>query len=251
MGFAEKDLIKDFEAIGIKSGDVLLVHSSLKSIGYVVGGAETVIKALLKVLGDNGTLVMPTFTGSEKLSAENPPYFDVKNSVCWTGLIPETFRKMEGVRRSLHPTHSVAVFGKKGEFLIKNHFYSKTPCDKKSPFYKLVKVGGKILLLGVTLDSMTLIHTVEELAKVSYHIQEKKVEATVIDERGEVKKRFLYIHKYGTPRYFRKIESESIEKGVMVKVSIGNAVSYLTDAKKFFKLALKKIKEDKDYFIVP
>jgi len=87
----------------------VLVHSSLSSLGCVEGGADAVIDALLDVLGPGGTLVVPTLTGTESLSAENPPRYDPDATPCWTGRVPETLRRRPGAMRSLHPTHSVAA----------------------------------------------------------------------------------------------------------------------------------------------
>ena len=86
-------IINGLKELGLKQGDTVLVHSSLSSFGYVDGGADTVIDALLETVGKEGTVLVPTLTGSEHLSAENPPVFDVRNTPCWTGKIPETFRK--------------------------------------------------------------------------------------------------------------------------------------------------------------
>ena len=71
-------ICKDLHALGVRAGDTILVHSSLKSLGPVPGGAETVIQGLLKALGDDGTLLFPAFSFST-VNLKNP-VFDVKNS---------------------------------------------------------------------------------------------------------------------------------------------------------------------------
>ncbi|MBO3803947.1 MAG: AAC(3) family N-acetyltransferase, partial [Candidatus Brockarchaeota archaeon] len=108
--FSKQDLTKDLEKIGLRKGDVVLVHSSLSRIGYVPGGAETAIGALLEAVGEGGTIVVPTITGSISDSPENPPSF-AKDKPSWTGSVPEALRKMRGAFRSKHPTHSVASVG--------------------------------------------------------------------------------------------------------------------------------------------
>ena len=72
-------------ALGIAPGSKLLVHSSLSSFGYVEGGANAVIDAFLDMVGVQGTLLVPTLTGDETLSAANPPVFDPVVQACWTG----------------------------------------------------------------------------------------------------------------------------------------------------------------------
>src|SRR3989337_1692670 len=109
--------------LGVPEGCVLIVHSSLSSLGYVDGGAETVVKAIMETIGKEGTLVVPTLTGNETLSRDNPPVFDVKNSKGLAGIIPEYVRKHPDSVRSLHPTHSVAAIGPLAQILIRDHIY--------------------------------------------------------------------------------------------------------------------------------
>ena len=194
------DLLNTFESIGIRKGDTLLVHSSLSSFGYVEGGEQTVIEALLASVGISGNVFVPTLTGKPSDGPTNPPVFDVKKSPCWTGRIPSEFMKLSEAKRSLHPTHSLAGIGLLVDYLIKGHEDSLTPCGKDSPYIKIAEIGGYILLLGVAMDSNTTIHSAEELANVPYHLQKEKTECTIIDYDGDILKRRLYLHHWGTPR---------------------------------------------------
>ena len=150
-------IVEGLKAGGLIVGCQILVHSSLSSFGHVEGGTDAVIDALLAAVGIEGTVLVPTLTGSEKLSPDNPPVFDPVNSACWTGKIPETFRKRSNAMRSLHPTHSVAAIGADAHELIKDHWYSVTPCDESSPYGKLAqRPNGYILLIGVDHESSTM-----------------------------------------------------------------------------------------------
>jgi aminoglycoside 3-N-acetyltransferase len=91
---------------------------------------------------------------------------DVRRSVCWTGRIPETARLRPDARRSLHPTHSVVALGAQATRYASNHERSSTPCDVWSPYHRLIDERGKILLLGVSQQSNTMLHCLEELAGV-------------------------------------------------------------------------------------
>ena len=137
-----RNLTEGFRSLGLTEGDTLIVHSSLKSLGYVHGGARTVIESLLTVIGQAGTLVVPTLTGKREDSPNCPPVFDVRKTPCWTGIIPETVRNMDGVTRSLHPTHSVAALGSRKLAMTSGHEDSASPCDAKSPFFKNAVTGG-------------------------------------------------------------------------------------------------------------
>ena len=139
----------------------LVVHSSLSSLGHVEGGADAVIDALLDVIGETGTLAMPTFTFPPK------PVFDPRTTRSTTGLITETFRRREGVLRSIHPTHSVAAFGPLADHLIDGH-RGATALGENSPLHRLALSGGFVLLLGVAHTSNAMVHVGEAVARVPY-----------------------------------------------------------------------------------
>ena len=96
----------DLQELGVKNGDNLLVHSSLRSLGKVEGGAETVIRGMLEALGGEGTLLFPALS-YVAVNAANP-VFDVRNTPSCVGALPEYFRTRPGTVRSLHPTHSMS-----------------------------------------------------------------------------------------------------------------------------------------------
>ena len=103
MNASFEKIKNDLLSLGVQPGDILMVHSSLKSMGQVEGGAETVIAALRAVLGEEGTLMLPAL--SYATSCKDLYFSNLETPSC-VGVIPETFRKMEGVRRTNHPTHS-------------------------------------------------------------------------------------------------------------------------------------------------
>ena len=109
MNATFEQLKKDLQNLGVSAGDLLVVHSSFKSLGLVEGGAECVIAALKDVLGPEGTLVFPTFTYSTSYASS---YFSNLETPSCVGYLSEFFRKTEGVIRTNHPTHSVAIYGK-------------------------------------------------------------------------------------------------------------------------------------------
>ena len=103
------DIAAALRSLGVRRGGSLLVHSSLRSLGRVPGGAETVVRGLLAALGEDGTLLMPALT-YEFVRSHNP-VFDVRGTPSNVGLIPEDFRLRPGTQRSIHPTHSVCAVG--------------------------------------------------------------------------------------------------------------------------------------------
>lgn len=217
------DIIKGLRDLGLFPGSKVLVHSSLSSFGQVEGGVETVIDALLATVDEQGTVLVPTLTGSELLSPENPPVFDPANTPCWVGRIPETFRQRPEAIRSINPTHSVAAIGADADLLTRFHRYSITPGDEQSPYLRLAGLpDGYVLLLGVGHESNTTFHSAEELVGVDYHMMPGLVPAKVLLD-GVEQTLHVMLHQYGTPRNFPIMESIFIERGIQRTGKIGDA----------------------------
>jgi aminoglycoside 3-N-acetyltransferase len=240
----QAQLSTEFAALGVPGGGQVLVHSSLRSLGQVEGGADAVIDALLAVLGPQGTLLVPTLTGSEALSAQNPPQFDPTHTPCWTGIIPETLRKRPGAVRSLHPTHSAAAIGAEAQALLAGHTFSVTPCDELSPYGELARRDdGYILLIGVTHESNTTFHHVEEMAGLPYHMQEGFAAATVVVD-GKLQTRHVMLHKYGPQRHFDVMEPLLLEQGIQRTGRVGEATVRLVHAPGLVRAALRAVAAD-------
>ena len=186
--------------------------------------------------------MVPTLTGRREDSVECPPVFDVRNTPCWTGLIPETFRKRPGAVRSLHPTHSVAAIGPRAEFLTKDHSKSPTPCGPESPYMRLAELEGKIVFLGVTLYCCTLLHTIEELAQSPYHLMPNAVPARITDYEGNTFTIETALHDWNTERQFEAIEPVWLEKGAMTKGRVGLCDVRVVLAKPAIAITLETLK---------
>lgn len=245
----KREIGAGLHALGIKEGDTLLMHTSIKSFGYIEGGVETLIDALRLAVGETGNLMAPTLTGSEKLSAQNPPVFDAMKTPCWTGLFPETFRKQREAKRSLHPTHSVSVIGPGAKELIKDHELSLTPCGTESPYYRLAQMKGKVVCFGVNFESVTLLHTVEELAEVPYHLQPEMAEAVITDIFGNTKKVMIYLHKYGDERNFSIMEPIMEEHGGVRKDKVLRSETRVIDAAMLVELSLERLKANPEFLL--
>ena len=167
----------DFKALGIKPGLTIIMHSSLSEIGWTVGGPVAVIDALMQVLTEEGTLIMPTFSGSntEPSYWENPPvpedwweiirkempaYHPEITPTRGVGTIADTFRRYPGVLRSNHPISSFAAWGKYAEFITFNHALL-ADLGEDSPLSRIYELNGYILLLGVTHENNSSLHLAE------------------------------------------------------------------------------------------
>ena len=159
----KKDIHEFLKNNGIKNTDTVLVHTSFRSLGGVEGGCDGFIDAFLSYLTD-GLFIVPTHTWAN-VGAESP-VFDVKATVPCIGALPAVaaFRP-DGVR-SLHPTHSVAAFGKNAREFTRGEEKCTTPCPPSGAWARLYERGAKILLIGVGLNRNTYIHAVDEMLEL-------------------------------------------------------------------------------------
>jgi aminoglycoside 3-N-acetyltransferase len=170
-------LSEEFSRLGVKSGMTLLVHSSLSSLGWVCGGAAAVILALENVLGEEGTLVMPTHSTDlsdptnwqhppvpeswwQKILDETPAFMPDLTPTKQMGAIPESFRKQNSTLRSYHPQVSFAARGKNAKFVTANHGLAYS-LGEGSPLARVYDLNGFVLLLGVGHSNNTSIHQAE------------------------------------------------------------------------------------------
>jgi len=175
-------LSRDLNSLGVTEGMIVIVHSSLSSIGWVCGGSVGVVLALEQTLGIDGTLIMPTHSGdlSDPAKWENPPvpqawwqsirdnmpaYDRFMTPARGIGTIPEVFRKQSGVTRSLHPNYSFAALGRESEYITTGEKLDFA-MDLDSPLGRLHELDGYVLLLGVGHGSNTSLHLAEYLADV-------------------------------------------------------------------------------------
>jgi len=242
-----KQISEELKTIGINKGDDLLIHTSYKSLGEVPKGPETLIKAIISHLGEDGTLLVPALTFNN-VTLEKP-IFDIRSTPACIGAVPEFFRNYPGVKRSMHPTHSVCVIGRRQNEYIDGHGNDNTPIGKNSPFYKLPHYGGKILFIGCGLGPNTSMHGVEELAGLPYVLNNETYLCTLTDENGKTYQQAHHRHQIGRhvakTRYERLADLMEIPRGMLLK-----ADCCLVDAAKMWKVAFEAVKRDTYYFVV-
>ncbi|MCX8080616.1 MAG: AAC(3) family N-acetyltransferase [Bacteroidia bacterium] len=245
----KQDLVHFFSEIGMKAGDVWMVHSSLNAMGFVEGGAGTVVDAILELLGPEGTLVMPSFpaVGKNADYVKTHRVFDVQKTPSAMGVITETFRKMPGAARSWHLTDSVCAFGKHARYLTENHHECLRPHEEGSPFERFVRLEGKILLIGVHLDTLTLLHVSEDAIpgfRYPVYLQEP-AEYEIITPDGKKIKSKTMVHNPDVSRQ-RKCEGlwkHFIREGFAFEKKFKGCAYRIIDAKSMTQWLIKAYHE--------
>jgi len=236
----------DLEALGVRPGGALLVHASLKSLGQVPGGAETVVQGLLQCLGGNGTLLMPALT-YETVTSRNP-VFDLRTTPVCVGALPEYFRTRPGTRRSLHPTHSVCALGPLAEELLLPHARDATPCGPHSPFHRLPDFEGQILMLGCGLRPNTCMHAIEELVEPPY-LFGPPIQYTLTDENGHTVRKEYTRHNFsGWEQRYDRVDEVLAHPALRCGLVAG-AASYLIEAGALWQAALAQLRDDPLFFV--
>ena len=249
QGFTQEELKQSLLSAGIQPGDHLMVHASLSKMGFIEGGADTVVEVLKEMVGAEGLILMPTSPIArlqlDYVSAN--PLFDVLATPSAMGKVSEVFRTSDGVVRSYHPTEPVAAWGAQAYEYIKDHTNKNTPYHWDSPYGKLIQHGGKILYIGVTLDNAgTHLHTLEDAMDVEvpvYYAQEFRL--PVHDYEG---KELIITTKVHNPEYSKKRRCDELlpmflREGVYREVYIGKAKTLVFDAKKMFDVMVSAFTE--------
>ena len=166
----EARLVGDLRKLGVRKGMDLMVHSSLGAIGFVAGGAATVVEALLAAIGPKGTLMMPSF------NHRGAQVFNPLTTPTTNGAIPDAFWRRSDAVRSLHPTHALAACGPRAEQFCRGHLETGI-WAQDSPIGRLVHGGGYLLALGTTHYTST-----------AYHVAENSMPCGCIDAFGNLDK---------------------------------------------------------------
>lgn len=255
----KKDLIKGFKEVGLIEGDTVIVHTSIKSLGYVCGGPQIIIEALLETVGVEGTIVMPTqswknldpstgvhFDAEEKWwpqIRDNWPAYDKNITPTNTmGCVAEMFRQYKGSFRSDHPARSFAANGKNAEYIVTNHDLSDIFGDS-SPLAKLYKLNAKVLLIGVGYDKNTSIHLAD--ARANYKSKHSVNESSAINVNGK-REWVTYSSLFVDGEDFCEI-GEAFEKNYKLdSVHIGNSLVKCMNQKELVDFAVNWIEENRE-----
>ena len=254
----KQDILKALENVGVTHGQTIMVHTSLSNLGFVCGGAQTIIDSLLESVGTDGTIMMPTQSWKNldptsgvhweepeewwQIIRDNwPAYHKDITPTNTMGAVAEMFRTWPGSVRSDHPARSVAANGKHADYLTKNHDLSNI-FGEDSPIGKLYALDGYVLLIGVDYDKNTSIHLAD--VRATYPGKHNCTEHSAIMENGKrVWKAYETLFVDGED--FVQI-GEAFEKECSVsKASLGNGTITFMRQRELVDFAVSWIEENR------
>lgn len=248
--YTKEELCNQLKQMGLKEDDTVLIHSSMKAIGQVEGGADTVLDVWQEYF-DKGLLLLPTHTWAN-VNADNPVYDPVNTDSC-VGLLTNMFRRRKGVVRSLHPTHSMAAYGLKAAEYVEGEEYHNTPCTPGGCYDRLRQRRGKILLVGVGHERNTFIHSVEEVLNIPNRLADKPVELQICMPDGSRRKVYMRKHYNAQQPHisedFVKLNRAFLDCDVAKKVSFGDADGLLCDAQGIFEVTRHVLAPDPECLV--
>jgi aminoglycoside N3'-acetyltransferase len=237
---AQGDVVRQLRELGVREGDVLLVHSSFRATRPVEGGPAGLIAALSDALGPGGTLVMPSWTGHS-----DEPFDPSRTPAARNlGVVADTFWRLPGVRRSDHP-FAFAAAGPLADDIVAGPL-PLPPHAPVSPVGRVHEMDGRILLLGVGHDANTTLHLAELLANVPYRVP---AYITVLRDGRPV--RVDYGENDHCCQRFAMADRWLRPLGLQAEGYVGHAHARLVGSRNIVRLALPRLTTDPLLFLHP
>jgi aminoglycoside 3-N-acetyltransferase len=243
---AQQRISGELRAAGLRPGGVALVHSSLKSLGHVPGGPETVIRGLLDALGPRGTLLLPAL--SFKFVDAAHPVFDVLRTPSCIGAVAEYFRTRPGTIRSVHPTHSVCGVGPVAGDVLRDHIHDDTPCGSHSPYRALRDRGGQIFFLGCGMRPNTSMHGVEELAGPPYLFGATIAYRVILSDGREIALSCRRHHFQGWSQRYDRL-GPLLSGDELRTATVLQATVHIVECRAMWEKALAALRQDPFFFV--
>lgn len=225
------NIAEQLRAVGLSGNETILMHSSMRAIAH--RDADELIDCF-KDYFKSGLFCIPTHTWA---FLDDEYVLDLQNPKTCIGCLPNHAIIRQDAFISMHPTHSMAVFGgsDRAEDFIKEEIYSTTPTPINGCYGKICTEGGYILLAGVKHNRNTYIHAIEEMLGVPNRLSDEYKAVKIRDRAGKVYDRSIRPHKAvgigDVSLNYVKYEEAFRYHGVIKDCYIGNAKSMLCDAK--------------------
>lgn len=231
----KNDILQFMESCGIRHDDKVTIHCSLRAIGLVENGADGLIDGICQYLSD-GLFLVPTHTWANV--NQDHPVYDVKTTEPCIGTLSKVAAFRPDAIRTLHPTHSLAIFGKGAEEYARGEEHSATPTPVGGCLSRLYEENGKILLVGVGHERNTYLHAAEERFDIPERLNPDAFVATIYDGKGNVltsppfHNHYSPVTKRSVSDFYINYNKAFEETGAVTYHRLGNALVYCCDARK-------------------
>ncbi len=238
IGFEQ--IVQDLTSLGLKKGDLVNVKASLKSIGFVEGGAKALLEALLEVVGEEGTIVTESFVRTYNTKQKAKKNIVSQNTPSYAGALANEILKHPKVYRSTHPVQKFAAIGAKAESLMKNHTVKSRPYDVLREMIfsggKNIRIGGNDKVVGVGTT-----HVAVDFLK----LQQKRAPSYVYYYHDNLLHCFRPDWVNGCKILFNNlIDIFEKKDAILSRGKVGNAESMLTEMKKTYDIEIDLINND-------
>lgn len=232
--------------LDLVSTDTVMLHCSLRAIGAVKDGANGIINAFCEYLSD-GLFVVPAFTW-DTVNAKNP-IFDVNSEVTPSlGILPQVFAKCDGVKRSLHPTHSLCAFGRSAKEFVSGEENVDVPCARNGCYGKLLDLNAQIILAGVTFERCTFLHATEDWQGVPNYLTSHHQPLKIKTHDGTIINRPMRRHASSSSDNYDRLLPHLKSANVLTEGKLGNADCLVVSTKDLNRVASKVLSDNISFF---
>lgn len=229
--YGKDDLLRQLEQIGVSPEATVMVHTSVKSVGSLENGGDTLLDALMEYFRP-GLLLLPTHTW-DKVGSETMIYDPLTSPPC-VGILPKLLLQRKEAHRSLHPTHSIAAVGRRAEEYIQGEEDTGTPAPPFGCWGRLYEEKATILLIGVGQNRNTYLHGVEEYLDIPERLTPQPQEITIRLPDGfsiqRMFRRHYNSHTNDVSQYYVKMEPAFRQGGALRDGRLGDATVQICDA---------------------
>jgi aminoglycoside N3'-acetyltransferase len=253
--FTNSEFMDFLQSLGFTPGAMVMVHSSFSNVKRRVPDItpERLIRQMQELVGREGTLLMPTFSfrGRQSHYVDTHTHFEVRHTPSSVGVLTEVFRKMPGVIRSYHPTHSVAAWGGHAQEILSTHHLGST-FGVTSPFYRLREYDGLVVGLGRRYRyTFTITHVAEELNPRSREIAFDPRPRRMVIADGDVQVPYEFrVLIPGLPREYERISRVMRKHNILRYVTLNGLPCAVTRAEPFLRRALE-LADENMYILKP
>lgn len=248
-----EDIVASLRSAGVEEGDNIFIHCNIGFFGRLEGATSAdslcdgFFEGLKRAVGEEGTLVVPTFSYS---FCHNEIY-NPKTTKSGCGLFTEYIYKQEGVIRSLDPNFSVAAFGKNAEYFTENPVHESFGYG--SFWTRLMEKNGKIVCMNMDCGS-TFVHYIEKQNEVPYRYN-KAFNGCMELESGEVKRDYFVHFVYGLENpedgpFFTRLDKKIREAGLCKEANLGKGTLLTMDSNKYYDFITETLKTEPRFLTI-